>query len=77
MSCTHVVVGLVRRVVDGSDYGSGRRTCTNDVGQGLTWSGKASSRVGGRAGTVINGGSRFLEPLVRAENHGVDGCVPQ
>ena len=81
MSCTYVVVGLVRCVVDGGDYGSGRRACANDVGQSgvsrLTWSGKASSRVGGRARTVINGKSRFLEPLVSAENYGVNGCVPQ
>lgn len=67
MDWTYVVVGVVRCGVDGGDYGSGRRTCANDIGQGgvssLSWSGEASGCVGGRAGTVNNGGGRCLNPL--------------
>ena len=81
MKCTYVIIGLVRCVVNGGDYGSGRSRCTNNISQDsvprLSWSGKASGCVGGRAGALRNCEGRFLNPLVRAGNGKVSGYIPR
>ena len=68
-------------MVDGGDYGTGRRTRANNVSQGGVprsgWSGDASSGVGGRAGTITNGEGRFLQLLlVKARNLEVEEYIP-